>query len=270
MSEFASKYVAKKPDDRGFISYTDEENAVWAELYARQLPIVASHACQAYLDGIATLQLATDRIPQCPEVSEVLRSITGWSVAPVEALISFDEFFTMLKNKIFPAASFIRIREEIDYLEEPDIFHELFGHGPMIAQQVFADFMQAYGEFALAATKQERALLARLFWFTVEFGLVNTAEGTRVYGGGIWSSKEETVYSLESDIPARLPFDPIVALRTPYRHDIKQTTYFVLDSFDDLYDLLQQDMLSLVHQAQALGDLPSTMPPEALEDVRSC
>lgn len=270
MGEFDSKYVAKKPDKHGFIPYTDEENAVWSELYERQLPIVQPRACPAYLEGLEILQFSRDKIPQCKDVSEVLTEVTGWSVAPVEALISFETFFKMLKDRIFPAASFIRIREEMDYLQEPDIFHELFGHCPMLAQPVYGDFMQAYGELALGANAKERALLARLFWFTIEFGLIKTDDDIKIYGGGILSSSEETVYSLESDIPERLPFDPVTILRTPYRYDIKQITYFVLDHFDQLYHLLQDDLLSHVHEAQELGDFPANFPPKELEDVRSC
>jgi phenylalanine-4-hydroxylase len=202
-----------------------------------------------------------------------MQDMTGWSVAPVEALISFEHFFELLANKQFPAASFIRVPEELDYLQEPDIFHELFGHCPMLTDPTFADFTHEYGKLGLHATPKERAYLARLYWFTVEFGLIQTAQGLKIYGGGILSSYGETLYALDSDIPERKPFDILTMLRTPYRYDIMQTIYYVLNSLDDLYQIMQQDLKALIQQAITMGMLPPTFPPvkiEVEEEVRSC
>ena len=148
-------------------------------------------------------------------MTEAFKQTTGWSVVPVPAMIKPEQFFELLANKKFPAATFIRTPEDLDYLQEPDIFHEFFGHCPMITYQPFADFMQTYGKLALLAKTEHRSFLSRLFWFTVEFGLIQTDQGVRCYGGGILSSKNETVYAVESDIPQRKPFDLIEVLRTP-------------------------------------------------------
>lgn len=270
-----TKYIAKKPDAQGFIGYTDAENEVWQALYNRQYPLVEKRAHPAYLQGLKVLGLHPNRIPQCVEVSKILLETTGWSVAPVEALISYDSFFQLLANKQFPAASFIRIPEELDYLQEPDIFHELFGHCPMLTDPTFADFTHAFGLLGLNATAKERVYLARLYWFTVEFGLIKSANEIKIYGGGILSSYGETLYALDSDIPARKPFDIMTILRTPYRYDIMQTVYFVMNSLDDLYQTMQQDLLTLIHQARELGMLPATFPPinkkpDTEAEVRSC
>lgn len=261
----STKYEAKVPDENGIIPYTDEEHSVWRDLYARQIEVIQGRVCQEFLDGLEILDLPTERIPQPGEVSKVLRERTGWEVAPVPALINFDRFFKLLSERKFPAASFIRSREEMDYLQEPDIFHEIFGHTTMLTHQAFADFTEAYGRAGVQATKQERVFLARLYWFTVEFGLIDTANGMRIYGGGIASSPGETVYSLESDKPMRRPFDPIDALRTPYRIDIFQTVYYVLDQMDDLFDLAGEDLLALIRKARALGQFEPTYPPKTKE-----
>lgn len=261
----SSKYEAKVPDDNGIIPYTDEEHAIWAELYERQMDIIPGRVCDEFLQGLDALALPKDRIPQPLEVSKVLKEKTGWEVAPVPALINFDRFFKLLSEKKFPAASFIRTREEMDYLQEPDIFHEIFGHTAMLTHQAFADFTEAYGKAGVNASKKERVFLARLYWFTVEFGLLNTSEGVRIYGGGIASSPGETVYAVESPEPIRRPFDPIDALRTPYRIDIYQTVYYVLDSMNDLFGLAEQDLLALIRKARALGEFEPTYPPKEKE-----
>lgn len=258
----STQYEAKVPDEHGVIHYTDEEHAVWKDLYARQIEIIKNRVCEPFFDGLKALNLPTDRIPQPLDVSEVLFERTGWRVAPVPALINFDRFFKLLSEKKFPAASFIRTREQMDYLQEPDIFHEIFGHTAMLTHPAFANFTEAYGRAGMQASKEDRVLLARLYWFTVEFGLLNTQDGVRIYGGGIASSPGETVYALESDEPIRRPFDPIDALRTPYRIDIYQTVYYVLDSMHDLFELAEQDLLMLIRKARALGQFEPTYPPQ--------
>jgi len=248
-----STYIAKPVDANGNTSYSSEENQIWHELIIRQIPIVKERACDEYKHGLDLLDLPKDRIPQCPDVSHVLRKTTGWVLEPVPALIPFDHFFNLLANRKFPAATFIRRRDELDYLQEPDIFHEIFGHCPMLTNQACADFTHAYGKLGLNATHDEQVMLAKLYWFTIEFGLIKTQSGIRAYGGGILSSKSETLYCLESSVPQRKPLDVMEVLRTPYRIDIIQPIYFVIDSFDVLFHLIDMDLIGLIHEARRLG-----------------
>lgn len=248
-----STYVAHPVDAQGNAKYSDDENQVWNTLITRQIPIVKNRACDEYIRGIDLLGLPKDRIPQCPEVSRVLRDATGWALEPVPALIPFDKFFGLLADKKFPAATFIRRREELDYLQEPDMFHEVFGHCPLLTNPAYADFAHTYGKLGLKASHEDRVMLAKLYWFTIEFGLIKTAQGLRIYGGGILSSASETVYCLESDIPARKPLDVLDILRTPYRIDIMQPIYFVIDHFDVLFHLIEMDLIGLIHEARRLG-----------------
>lgn len=257
-----SKYIAKHPDENGLIHYSDHEHAIWAELIDRQMKIVDGRACQDFLDGLDILKLPRDHIPQTGDVSRVLHQRTGWIVEPVPALIGFQQFFSMLAERRFPAASFIRSVDEMEYLQEPDIFHELFGHATMLTLPAFADFTHAYGIAGLKASKADRVLLARLYWFTVEFGLVKTPAGLRVYGGGINSSPGESVYALESEIPDRRDFDTLDVLRTPYRIDIFQTVYYVLQQMDDLFALAREDLAGLLQKAKQLGEFSPTFPPK--------
>ena len=253
MSYKKTSYVAKPVDDQGNAAYTDEENQIWHELIVRQIPLVQGRACDEYINGLRLLDLPLDRIPQCHEISSVLHDATGWALEPVAALIPFDKFFSLLANRKFPAATFIRRREELDYLQEPDIFHEIFGHCPMLTNQACADFTENYGKLALEATHEDRVMLAKLYWFTIEFGLLKTNEGLRAYGGGILSSKSETIYSLESKTPLRKPFNALEILRTPYRIDIMQPIYFIIDDFNVLFELIETDLIGLIHEARRLG-----------------
>lgn len=258
-------YIAKVPDSRGLVSYTDQEHATWKTLYERQIKLIESRACPEFIIGVQKLRLTPDQVPQLLDVSKRLGEATGWAVAPVKALISFKEFFELLANKKFPAATFIRIPEHLDYLKEPDIFHEIFGHCPLLTNKAFADFTQKVGELGLAMTKEERVMLARLYWFTVEFGLIHTPQGVRIYGGGILSSQGESVYALESDIPKRHQFDLLKVLRTTYRYDEMQKNYFIIDSFDFLFDLVSTDLRKAFREARAQGVIV-----EEEIDVRSC
>ena len=255
-----STYVSKPPNELGFVAYDDTENATWATLYANQTKLLPGRCVDEFMAGIELLSLSAQHIPQTPDLNIPLRQATGWQAEPVAAIIPVSEFFGLLANKKFPAATFIRRPEELHYIEEPDIFHELFGHCPLLTFQAYADYMQAYGEVGLRANKRQRELLGRLFWYTVEFGLIHTANGLRIYGGGILSSPEETTYALESNQPERRPFDPILAMRTPNRIDILQTVYYVIDNYEQLYDLVNQDLLELANEADALGDLAATFP----------
>ncbi|HSW93313.1 MAG TPA: phenylalanine 4-monooxygenase [Gammaproteobacteria bacterium] len=261
MSYKQSHYVSKPVDQAGFAQYTEEENATWQILFERQRKIVEHRACDEFIQGIDILNMPGDRIPQCPEISDALQKATGWALEPVAALIPFEHFFHLLANRRFPAATFIRVREELDYLQEPDIFHEVFGHCPLLTNPAYAEFTHLYGKLGLKANKEDRALLARLYWFTIEFGLIRQKGVPRIYGGGILSSKGETIYSLEDPGVIRKPFDPLEVLRTPYRIDIMQPIYFMIDSFDTLFDLTNTDLIGLVHKARELGEFDPLFDP---------
>lgn len=254
--EFSSRYVAHVPDAQGLVDYSAQENRIWNILFERQLKLLPGRACDEFLSGLQTLGLNPSTIPQLPEVSERLKAKTGWQVAPVAALISAREFFELLAEKYFPAATFIRSEEELDYVQEPDIFHELFGHCPMLTDRVYAEFVHDYACKVLTFPEQDWPLLQRMFWFTVEFGLIKTPKGLRAYGGGILSSISETVYCVESDIPVRVLFDPVVAFRMPYRIDQLQPVYFVIDSYQNLYDFVLSDMGKFMDRARELGEFP--------------
>lgn len=235
-----TKYIAKKPDKNGYIDFTAEENETWKILYERQIKTVQQRACDEFIEGLEKLNMPIHKIPQCDDISNVLQPATGWSVVPVDTLIPLEKFFSLLANRQFPAASFIRLREELDYLQEPDIFHEIFGHCPLLTNMAYADFIQWYGETALRLDHKTQSLLGRLFWFTIEFGLIQTAKGLRIYGGGILSSYQETVFALESDIPQRFPFDLQHILDTAYRYDQIQKCYFIINDLNDLFHLKTQ------------------------------
>lgn len=249
------EYHSKPLDERGFANYSDEENKTWAFLRNRQMEIIKERAAKDYIKGVHALNLS-DVVPQLPEVSKILHAHTGWSVAPVPAVIQPEEFFTLLANKKFPAANFIRIPEHIDYIEEPDVFHEIFGHCPLITNQAYSDFMFEYGKIALKAEPKIRGRLFRLFWFTVEFGLIQEDNKLKAYGGGILSSASETVYAVDSHVPVRVPLDAMEALRTPFRIDILQPKYFYIQKYDDLYNLLKNDLIAMAQESFVLGDHP--------------
>ncbi|AIR90007.1 phenylalanine 4-monooxygenase [Pseudomonas cremoricolorata] len=255
-------YVAREPDADGFIDYPAAEHEVWNTLITRQLEVIEGHACDEFMHGLKRLDLPHERIPQLSEINQVLGATTGWQVARVPALIPFQTFFELLASKRFPVATFIRTPEELDYLQEPDIFHEIFGHCPLLTNPWFAEFTHAYGQLGLAASKEQRVFLARLYWMTIEFGLLDTAQGTRIYGGGILSSPKETRYALSGE-PEHQVFDPVEAMRTPYRIDILQPVYFTLPSLKRLFDLAHEDVMALVAQATALGLHAPKFPPKA-------
>ena len=262
-------YTAKTPDAQGFISYSRDEDAVWRDLVARQWPNVHRLAAKPYLDGLALLDMPKDRVPQCPEISARLRDLTGWQVAPVPALISFGRFFSMLASRTFPAASFIRSRRDFDYIEEPDIFHEVFGHTPLLTDPRFAAFSQAIGAAGLRAAKEDYAWLIRLYWFTIEFGLTVEAGAIeagaiKALGSGLASSATELLWSVGEGEgqPERRPFEVIDILRTSYRIDIHQPVYFVLHRLDDLFAAADRDLLSDVAKARALGLHAPKYPPK--------
>ena len=258
--EFVSRYVAHQPDGQGYIQYSAEEHHVWNLLFERQKKLLAGRACHEFLEGLQSLGLSADRIPQLPEVSKTLKAMTGWQVEPVPALISARAFFELLADRRFPAATFIRTEAELDYVKEPDIFHELFGHCPLLTNPIYAQFMHDYATKVLCFPESDWALLQRLFWFTVEFGLINTFEGVRAYGGGILSSISETAYSVESDEALRVLFDPVAAFRTPYRIDMLQPVYFVINNFQQLFDFVNKDIGTILEHVRQLGEYPPLFP----------
>ena len=218
--------------------YTPGEHATWLFLYDRQLEVLAGRACPEFLDGLKALDLRGGGIPDFEEESARLRPLTGWSIAPVEGLVPDEAFFGFLAERRFPAGRFIRPSTSLDYIEAPDVFHDVFGHVPMLTNPAFADFMQAYGQAGLLAARQGRIeALARLYWFTVEFGLMRTGDGLRIYGAGIASSCEESVHALEGETPRRIGFTPSRAAATAYRVDELQPLYMVIDGLEALLEL---------------------------------
>jgi phenylalanine-4-hydroxylase len=243
------------PQDWG--AYTAAEHATWDKLFARQTAMLPGRAAQAFLDGVDVLRMSRPGIPDFAELSARLRGLTGWSVVAVPGLVPDEVFFRHLANRTFVAGRFIRRPEQIDYLQEPDVFHDVFGHVPLLANPVFADYMQAYGEGGLRSV-QFGALdrLARLYWYTVEFGLIREAGGLRLYGAGIVSSYGESVFALEDDSPNRLGFDLRRVMRTHYRIDDYQRSYFVIDSFDALLsETLETDFAPLYAELAAQADI---------------
>jgi phenylalanine-4-hydroxylase len=242
---------------QGWEDYTPAEHALWDRLYARQTALLPNRAAPEFLDGLASLDLGRGGIPDFRRLSDQLMKRTGWQVVAVPGLVPEDVFFDHLANRRFVAGNFLRTPEQIDYLEEPDVFHDVFGHVPLLANPVFADYMQAYGEGGLRSM-QFGALhkLARLYWYTVEFGLIETAEGLRIYGAGIVSSHGETRFALDSDSPNRLGFDLTRVLRTKYRIDDYQQAYFAIPSFEHLLKTtLETDFAPLYARLETLPDL---------------
>lgn len=259
-----TQYVSKPINKQGFVDWSREEDQIWHDLVSRQLDLVNQRACKEYLRGLELLDLPIDWVPQLPEINQVLKKETGWQVEPVPALINFDRFFALLADKKFPVATFLRSREEFDYLQEPDFFHEIFGHCAMLTNPEFAEFTHIYGQLGKEATSKERVYLARLYWFTVEFGLVKEEQECKIYGGGILSSPGETLYALDDERPLREGFDIHTVLRTPYRIDIMQPAYFLLEDIKQLYDLSKKDLMSYVHQAMKAGLLPPLFEPKEI------
>lgn len=254
--EFSSRYTAHVPDAQGLVNYSPAENAIWKILFERQMKLLPGRACDDFMAGLKLLNITADKIPQLPEVSRHLQARTDWQVVPVAALISARDFFELLAKKCFPAATFIRCEEELDYVQEPDIFHELFGHCPMLTDPIYANFVHDFACKVLTFPESDWPLMQRLFWFTVEFGLIKTPQGIRAFGGGILSSTTETVYCVDSDIPIRVLFDPVVAFRTPYRIDKLQPIYFVIDSYQVLYDFVVSNIADCLERVRELGEFP--------------
>jgi phenylalanine-4-hydroxylase len=237
--------------------FTAEEHDVWDLLFARQQEMLHGRAVRAFEESLGVLKLSRPGIPELGELNVRLFERTGWTVVSVPGLVPDDIFFAHLAARRFPAGNFIRKRAQLDYLEEPDVFHDVFGHVPLLAQPPVADFMQALGEMGLQALRLGHLdRLARLYWYTVEFGLAREAGALRIYGAGILSSFGESRFSLESPKPKRRPFDLLEVLRTRYLSSEFQKCYFVIDSFEELLEqVMKADLPALFEQAAALEDL---------------
>lgn len=238
--------------------YTAEEHATWDILFERQAKLLPGRASRAYLRGLEALKLSESGIPNFEELSERLMKLTGWQVVAVPGLVPDDVFFDHMANRRFVAGNFIRQRDQLDYIQEPDVFHDVFGHVPMLADPVFADYLEAYGRggnraLELGALKQ----LGRLYWYTVEFGLIREAEGLRIYGSGIVSSSAESRFALEDPSPNRIGFDLKRVMRTDYRIDDFQQNYFVIPSFEELLRAtVETDFAPLYEEILVLPDIP--------------
>jgi phenylalanine-4-hydroxylase len=237
-------------------SYTAEEHDRWNRLFARQAGLLPGRACDEFLDATARLELSRAGIPDFYDLSERLSAMTGWRVVPVAGLVPDDVFFEHLANCRFPAGAFIRPEAELDYLEEPDVFHDVFGHVPLLANPTYAEFLEAYGKGGQRALgRGQLHNLARLYWYTVEFGLMRTPEGLRIFGAGILSSPAETVFSLDDSSPNRIAFDLERIMRTKYIINDFQQTYFVIDSFEQLLQQCYQDFEAVYREISHLHDL---------------
>jgi phenylalanine-4-hydroxylase len=241
--------------DQHWAAYSADEHARYARLFQRQLRQMPGHACDEFIHALGQLG-APDRIPRFDAISERLMKATGWQVTSVPGLIPEEAFFALLAARKFPVTDWLRKPEEFEYIVEPDVFHDLFGHVPLLFNPVFADYMQAFGAGGLKAEGLDALeYLARLYWYTVEFGLIETPRGLRAYGAGILSSGGETVHSLTSLKPQRFPFDLERVMRTPYRIDDFQDTYFVIRSFAQLFDATAPDFTPVYRRLVGLPAL---------------
>ncbi|HBK55121.1 MAG TPA: phenylalanine 4-monooxygenase [Xanthomonadales bacterium] len=244
-------------------SYSREDHRVWAQLFERQRTILPGRACREFLDAQDAMGMGADAIPRFDQLNEVLAATTGWRLIGVEGLLPELCFFEHLANRRFPVTWWIRDAEHIDYISEPDLFHDLFGHVPLLMNPIFAEYMAAYGRGGVKAHglgADALVALTRLYWYTVEFGLIATPEGLRIYGAGIVSSKGESIHCLESPAPNRLGFDLERIMRTRYRIDTYQKTYFVIDGFEQLFAATRPDFTPIYHRvtrqpAIAAGDV---------------
>lgn len=242
--------------DQDWPSYSAAEHDRWDRLFARACGILQNRACEEFLDAMHSLKLSESGIPDFRKLSSRLENITGWRVVPVTDLVPDDIFFNHLANRRFPAGAFIRPEEQLDYLEEPDVFHDVFGHVPLLANKTYADFMQAYGQGGQRAMQLGRLPnLARLYWYTVEFGLIRSPQGLRIFGAGIMSSATESVFALEDPSPHRVAFDLERVMRTKYIIDDFQQTYFVIDSFEKLLAACYEDFGPLYERLAGATDV---------------
>jgi phenylalanine-4-hydroxylase len=248
--------VVEQPWD----SYSANDHVTWATLFARQQNVLPQRASRAFLDNLARMEMHADTIPKFDDLNIALRKTTGWELVGVEGLLPELAFFEHLANRRFPVTWWIRKPEQLDYLSEPDLFHDLFGHVPLLMEPVFADYMQAYGRGGVKAHAigaDALTHLTRLYWYTVEFGLIREPNGLRIYGSGIVSSRGESIHCLESPAPNRIGFDLQRIMRTRYRIDTFQKTYFVIDSFEQLMDATRPDFAPIYTELAAQDSIPA-------------
>ncbi len=241
-------------------SYRSEDHATWAALFKRQREVLVGRACREFIDNQQRFGMTPDAIPKFDELNRVLKGATGWELIGVEGLLPELTFFDHLANRRFPVTWWIRRPEQIDYISEPDLFHDLFGHVPLLLNPLFADYMQAYGAGGVKAHglgAEALVNLTRLYWYTVEFGLIKQDDGLRIYGSGIVSSKGESIHCLESPAPNRIGFDLKRIMRTRYRIDTYQKTYFVIDSFEQLMRATDPDFTPYYAELAALESIPA-------------
>ena len=233
-------------------NYTASDHAVWRTLFERQCALLVGRACETFLQAQDAMGMGAEAIPRFDDLSEQLRRVTGWELVGVEGLLPELDFFQHLSARRFPVTWWIRRPEQIDYIAEPDLFHDLFGHVPLLLNPVFADYMQAYGAGGLKASRLDACeLLARLYWYTVEFGLIDTPQGLRAYGAGILSSAGELRHSVTSPQPERAAFDLRRLMRSRYKIDTYQATYFVINSFGQLFDATAPDFTPVYRDVRA-------------------
>ena len=238
--------------------YSARDHAIWRRLFERQAATLQSRACSQFLAGLDGLGVAKDGVPVFDRLSEALIKATGWRIVCVPGLVPDEIFFAHLAGRRFPVTWWIRRPDQMDYLQEPDVFHDIYGHVPLLMNPVFAGYMQAYGEAGLKALDLGALnFLARLYWYTVEFGLIRSAESLRIYGSGIVSSRTESMHCLESPAPNRIGFDAMRVMRTGYRLDCFQKTYFVIDSFEELFQATAKDLSSSYEALRGLPQIPS-------------
>jgi phenylalanine-4-hydroxylase len=239
-------------------AYTAEEHATWDLLFDRQARLLPGRVSRAYLRGLDVLKLSKPGIPDFEELSERLMKLTGWQVVAVPGLVPDEVFYEHLANRRFVAGNFIRRPDQLDYLQEPDVFHDVFGHVPMLADPVFADYVVAWGEGGLRSMRYDSIhRLARLYWYTVEFGLIEEEGDLRIYGSGIVSSHGESIFALDDPSPNRLGFDLERVMRTEYRIDDFQQNYFVIPSFEELLRVtVETDFAPLYAALDRLPDIP--------------
>lgn len=241
--------------NQGWEHYTVKEHSVWKILFERQCHLLPGRACDEFVHGMKSLPIGADQIPDFSRLSDVLMKRTGWQIVAVPGLVPDDVFFEHLANRRFPSSQFIRKPHQLDYLEEPDVFHDVFGHVPLLMNPAIADYIQAYGVGGLRA-KRLGVLdkLSRVYWYTVEFGLVQQTDGLRIYGAGIASSATETIFTLDDASPSRVRFDVDRVMRTHYRIDDFQETYFVIQDLDELLELARIDFSSIYERVKALPE----------------
>ena len=252
---YATGIVEQPWDD-----YSASDHEVWRQLYERQRKLLVGRACDEFLAAQDAMGMSPDRIPKFADMDAALREATGWTLVGVEGLLPELDFFDHLANRRFPVTWWIRRPDQVDYIEEPDLFHDLFGHVPLLMNPLFADYMAAYGRGGVKAHAigpEALQHLTRLYWYTVEFGLIRQHDGLRIYGSGIVSSKGESIHCLESDAPNRIGFDLERIMRTRYRIDTFQKTYFVIDSFEQLMDATRPDFTPIYARLAAQDSIPA-------------